>query len=98
MEADGIRQNNTRRRRSRWTPLWVLCFAVVSVPLAVVMEGLTGMNSPGFIIQGLLWPAHGEPGDFGRVVVVGVALDSAFCFALLLGVYMWFAKRSDEEK
>ena len=96
MKADGIRRINTRRRRSRWTPLWVLCFAIISVPLAVVTGALTAMHSPGFIIQGLLWPGHGL-GDLGRIAFVGVSLDWTFYFVLLLGMYMWFTRRSDGE-
>jgi len=64
---------------------------VLSIPLAVVMEGLTAMNSPGFIIQDYLLPGHGLH-DAGRVIVVGVALDSAFCFAVLTGLYLLFTR------
>ena len=38
----------------------------VSIALAVIMEGLTSMNSPGFIIQGYLLPGHGAVHPLSR--------------------------------
>ncbi|MGA8541239.1 MAG: hypothetical protein WB566_17180 [Terriglobales bacterium] len=70
---------------------------MASIPLALIMEGLAGMNSPGFVIQPDLPPVH-DPRDVSRLLVTGVVLDSAFCFAVLLGLYLLFTKLSNRRK
>jgi hypothetical protein len=54
------------------------------------VEGVTGFASPGARMMSLL-PPRGLR-DFGRSLVLSITLDSAFCFAVLVGVYMLFSK------
>jgi len=97
MGTNRVLLTRTQRRRSRWRALWILCFAVASIPLAVVMEGLTGYSSPGVIIQSYLLPSRGHD-DMTRFLILSIALDSAFCFALVLGLYLLCTKLSNGRK
>jgi hypothetical protein len=90
-ETNRVVPTHTQPRRSRLKTLWILCCAVVSIPLALVLEGVTGFASPGARMMSHLLPPHGLR-DFGRRVVVSITLDSALCFAFLVGVYMLFSK------
>ena len=91
MKTNRVVPSNTQRHRSRWTPLWILCFSLASIPLAAVLEGVTGYSSPGVLIQSYLLPSRGH-GDMTRFLIVSVALDSAFCFAVLLVLYLLLMK------
>jgi hypothetical protein len=62
---------------------------VVSIPLALVLEGVTGFASPGARMMSYLLPPHGLR-DFERSFVLSITLDSAFCFAVLVGVSCCF--------
>ena len=73
-----------------------IALVVLSVPLALVLEGVTAYTSPGVLIQSYLLPSRGH-GDMTRFLIVNVALDSAFCFAMLLGLYLLFAKLSKRD-
>jgi len=64
---------------------------MVSIPLALVLEGVTGFASPGARMMSYLLPPHGLRA-FGRSLVLSITLDSAFYFAVLVGVYMLFSK------
>jgi hypothetical protein len=90
-KTNRVLPTNTQQRRSRSKILWILCCAVVSIPLALVLEGVTGFASPGARMMSYLLPPHGLR-DFGRSLVLSITLDSAFCFAVLVGVYMLFSK------
>jgi hypothetical protein len=57
----------------------------------LVLEGVTGFASPGARMMSYLLPPRGLR-DFGRSLVLSITLDSAFCFAVLVGVYMLFSK------
>ena len=91
METDRVTQ-----RQKLWVPLWALFCALVSVPAALVLETVTGFNSPGAQLMTYLLHPSGL-GDFGKSLSTMVALDSVFCFAVLAGaswlVFTQFAKR-----
>ena len=90
-ETNRIVPTNTQQRRSRGETLRILCCAVVSIPLALGLEGVTGFASPGARMMSYLFPPRGLR-DFGRSLVLSITLDSAFCFAVLVGGYVLFAK------
>jgi hypothetical protein len=90
-ETNRIVPTNKQQRRSRGKTLRNLCCAVVSIPLALVLEGVTGFASPGARMMSYLFPPRGLR-DFGRSLVLSIGLDSAFCFAVLVGVYVLFSK------
>jgi mannitol-specific phosphotransferase system IIBC component len=69
----------------------------LSVALALVIEGVTSYSSPGVRIQSYVLPSRG-PDDMTRFLALAVVLDSAFCFAVLSGMYMLFAKLSGERR
>lgn len=71
--------------------MWILGCAVVSIPGALVLEGVTGFASPGARTMSYLFPPHGMR-DFRRSVLLSITLDSAFCFAVLVGVSWLFFK------
>jgi len=73
-----------------------IALVVLSIPLALVLEGVTAYRSPAVLIQSYLLPSRGH-GDMTRFLIVSVALDSAFCFAVLLGLYLLFAKLSKRD-
>ena len=70
---------------------------VLSISLAVVIERATVFASPGVRIISYLLPPQGLR-DIKRSFVLSFSLDSAFCFVVLLGVYMLFVKLSNRRR
>lgn len=76
--------NRVTQQQKLWVLLWALFCALVSVPIAVVLETVTGFNSPGAQLMTYLLRPSGLR-DFGKSMSTMIALDSVLCFAVLAG-------------
>jgi hypothetical protein len=65
----------------------------LSIVLSLSAEGLLRMNTPGAYVVSRLFPqsAGGHP-DLRLIVLLFEGTDFFLCFALLVGVYLLFAK------
>ncbi len=66
---------------------------VLSVPLAMLTEGLMSMNTPGAYVVNEVFPTGGS-GQYNLRLffLVHNSVDSLLCFAVLFGLYLLFAK------
>ena len=83
-------ETNDTQQRPRLKLWMILVCALVSVPVAVVLEAVTTFGSPGGRLMFYLVPWNGPQPyslfNFRMSLLVAVAVDSALCFAVLAGV------------
>jgi hypothetical protein len=61
--------------------------AVLSIPLTVLIEKAMGFVTTGTLTLRYLIPDTGGLSDLGRNLAIAIGVDTAICFAVILGLY-----------
>jgi hypothetical protein len=69
---------------------------VLSIPLALLIEMLMKMKTPGWVLAHEL--LHGPDASIALVGFAAIGVDFLLCFAVLLAAYMLFSKLSSPRK
>jgi hypothetical protein len=86
--VDIMRHTMRRHSFKKFASIGIAAF--VSFPIAFVIQKAMGWVTPGTLASIHLFPETGS--DFMRNLIVAICVDSAICFALILGLYSLCAK------
>ena len=65
----------------------VIAGIMLSVLLAAILEGATGVATPGGFFIEYFVPTDTGMDYFGRRLLIALGIDSALCFAAMVGLY-----------